>query len=76
LLILHVARAKIIPDLSEFLQRAHLTVQTSDPSLRRKKVATRHKIRRETYLGSAEHEDGVPLLPVRELAARRLRGST
>jgi hypothetical protein len=66
-----VAWAQIIPDLSDFLQRAHLTVQS-----RRKKVATRQQIRRETYLGSGEHEDGVPLLPVRELAARRLTGAT
>jgi hypothetical protein len=71
LLILHVAWAKIIPDLSEFLQRAHLTVQSR---LSGEKKYT--KSAGETYLGFGEHEDRVPLLPVRELAGRRLRGST
>jgi hypothetical protein len=74
LFILHVAWAKIIPDLREFLQRAHLTVQSRVSGEQKWPRDTRSAD--ETYLGSGEHEDRVPLLPVRELAGRRLRGST
>jgi hypothetical protein len=40
-----------------------------------KKVAKQDKMPRKTYLGSSDHEDSVPLLPLRELA-RLLHGGT